>query len=374
MTRWHSSIIVAGALALGIGAAACGGDDDGGSAAADDAATDGSASPGESGDGDEATAAGAPKPGDDWNDVVAAAEEEGSALLYSVVVPDINTRLEKAFEEAYPEIDLQIIRSVSGEIDANLDAEKTTGAEGGDVVLHVNYPWVEAAQKNGDLVEPVGPNATGKQWRRFMVDKTTQISTFTMIGLAHNTDALDEGPTSFEDLLDPEYAGGKIGLPDPAAPVVADFYATLQDIMGDDFLDKLAAQDPVFYPSVVPIEQALAAGEVDVAGYATLPGISGLTEQGAPVEFTLPEGGWASPIWTYIPKWSKHPNAAQVVYDFFASPEGQEALGKDSISPLADVPGTFASVDKVTVADVDRITDPEWFNPYYTDWKSTFGR
>src|SRR5690606_25857312 len=59
----------------------------------------------------------------DWDSIVAAAVEEGEVTLYSVVVPEINDRLESAFEDAYPDIDLEIIRTVGGEIDANLDAE-----------------------------------------------------------------------------------------------------------------------------------------------------------------------------------------------------------------------------------------------------------
>ena len=53
---------------------------------------------------------------------------------------------------------------------------------------------------------------------------------------------------------------------------------------------------------------------------------------------------------------------------------GQAALGQDSISPQPDIEGTYASIDQVTVADVDRIIDPEWYTPYYEEWAATFGR
>ena len=313
----------------------------------------------------------------DWDQVVAAAEEEGQVVLYSVMVPDVNERLEAAFSEAYPEIDMELIRVQGNEIDARLDAEEETGTEGADVVANVNYPWALTASEEGRLTDFVGPNATGPDWAgtEYLINDNVQLSTFANIGLGWNTDALpDGGPTSFEDLLDPEYAGGKIGLTDPVAPVVADFYATLEDNYGPDFVEQLAAQDPVFFPSAVPLEQALVAGEISVGGYVTNQGIVVAQAEGAPVEFASPENAWLPPILSYIPSWSARPDAAQVVIDFMASPEGQAVLGEGSFSPVPGVEGTFGSIEDASVADVQRSVEPGWYEEYYAAFNDTFGR
>jgi iron(III) transport system substrate-binding protein len=312
-----------------------------------------------------------------WDEVVAAAEEEGKVVLYAVMVPDVNERLVAAFSERYPNIEIELLRVMANDLDAMLDAEESTGTDGADVVANVNYPWALAAAEDGRLIEFVGPEATGPDWAGtdYLVDNSIQYSTFANLGVAWNTQEFpDGGPTQYADLLDPAYAGGKIGLVDAVAPVLADFYATLEDLEGEDFLEQLAAQDPVFFPSAVPLEQALAAGEISVAGYATNQGITTAAADGAPVEFASPGGAWVPPIMSYIPAWVKRPNAAQVLIDFMASPEGQEVLGQGTFSPVPDVPGTFGSIEGVSVSNVSRAVEPGWYDEYYGKFNSIFGR
>jgi iron(III) transport system substrate-binding protein len=309
-------------------------------------------------------------------DVVAAAEKEGKVTLYSVMVPDINTRLTDAFKQAYPKINLEIIRVPGNEIDAKLDAEKKTGSAGADIVANVNYPWVAKATTDGSLATVTGPDATSPAWKgtQYSLNDNVLMVTFTNIGLGWNKGAAPAGVKSFDDLLDPKYGGGKIGLPDPIAAVVADFYATLEDTYGPDYLTKLAAQKPVFFPGAVPLEQSMVSGDISVGGYTTNIGVSAAKASGAPVDFVTPKNAWAPPIEAYVPAWSKHPNAAQVLMNFMASEKGQEVLAKNSFSPLPNIPGTAGSLNDVKVADVKRITTPGWYDTYYANWKKTFGR
>jgi iron(III) transport system substrate-binding protein len=311
-----------------------------------------------------------------FDDVVAAAEKEGKVTLYSVMVPDINTRLTEAFKQAYPKIDIEIIRVPGNEIDAKLAAEKQTGSGGADIVANVNYPWVAKATSDGSLATITGPDATNSAWKGtdYSLNDNVLMVTFTNIGLGWNKGGAPDGVKSFDDLLDPKYGKGQIGLPDPIAAVVADFYATLEDTYGPDYLTKLAAQKPVFFPGAVPLEQSMVSGDIAVGGYVTNIGVSTAKASGAPVDFVSPKNAWAPPIEAYIPSWSKHPNAAQVLMNFMASEKGQEVLAKNSFSPLPNIPGTAGSLADVKVADVKRITTPGWYDTYYANWKKTFGR
>jgi iron(III) transport system substrate-binding protein len=311
-----------------------------------------------------------------FDEVVAAAEKEGKVTLYSVMVPDINTRLTEAFKQAYPKIDIEIIRVPGNEIDAKLEAEKQTGSGGADIVANVNYPWVAKATSDGSLATITGPDATSSAWKGtdYSLNDNVLMVTFTNIGLGWNKGGAPDGVKSFDDLLDPKYGDGQIGLPDPIAAVVADFYATLEDTYGPDYLAKLAAQKPVFFPGAVPLEQSMVSGDISVGGYVTNIGASAAKASGAPVDFVSPKNAWAPPIEAYIPSWSKHPAAAQVLMNFMASEKGQEVLAKNSFSPLPDIPGTAGSLSDVKVADVKRITTPGWYDTYYANWKNTFGR
>lgn len=396
--------LVAGTIVLATVTAACGGDDDDspaadteeatadetaaaddGTAEADTAETDtaetdtSEADTAEAGTSEGTTDGTAEAPAGDaaWDEVVAAAEEEGRVVFYSVMVPDVNDRLVAAFSEQYPNIEIELLRVMANELDSMLDAEESTGSDGADVVANVNYPWALDAADAGRLADFVGPEATGPNWAGtdYLIDGKIQYSTFANLGLAWNTDAFpDGGPTSYQDLLDPAYAGGQIGLTDPVAPVVADFYATVQDLEGEDYLEQLAAQEPVFFPSAVPLEQALAAGEITVAGYATNQGITTAAADGAPVEFASPEGAWVPPIMSYIPAWAARPNAAQVLIEFMASPAGQEILADGSFSPVPDVPTAFGPIEGVTVSNVDRAVEPGWYDEYYGTFNEIFGR
>lgn len=312
-----------------------------------------------------------------WDGVLKAADGEGKLTVYSVLVPDINTRLTDAFKKAYPKISIEIIRVAGNEIDAKLDAEQQSGAAGADAVVNVNYPWAEKALPDGKLAALTGPDATGPNWKGtpYLEGDRIQYSTFTNIGLGWNTGAFPQGgPKTYDELFDPKYGDGKVGLPDPIAPVVADFYATLQDNFGKDALQKLAAQKPVFFPGAVPLEQSLASGEITVGGYVTNVGLTAAKAKGAPVDFAQPPKAWLPPILSYIPTWVKHPNAAQVLVNFMASPAGQEVLGKDGYSALPNIPGTVGPIAATSVANVKRITQPGWYESYYADWKTTFGR
>jgi iron(III) transport system substrate-binding protein len=220
-----------------------------------------------------------------WDKVVRAAEREGQVTLYSVMLPVINERLETAFEEAYPNIDLKVTRVLGDKIDSTLDAERTTGRGGADVINHTNHPWIQVGLEKGYFVDAAGPNATKPEWSgKYLEDGKLQTSLFTVLGLATNESVIDTEVKDYADLLKPELAGGKIGVVDPFVPSLAAFYAFLEENYGGEtFLRDLAAQKPVVYQSAVPMEQALIAGEIAVGSWVTSAGIKDAASKGAPV-------------------------------------------------------------------------------------------
>ncbi|WP_116996916.1 ABC transporter substrate-binding protein [Desertimonas flava] len=309
----------------------------------------------------------------EWESIVDAAVGEGKVVLYAVNFPEQNERLEAAFEQEYPEIDLEIVR-VTSEIDAKLDSERETGVDGADISFGVNYPWVLDAEAAGDLAPiEVGPNVAawvGTPWldaeRNYLVG-TTQV-----LGFGWNTDLLEgEPPQEWSDLLNPEYAG-MIGFTEPASPVIADFWSFAEEQLGgEDGLRQLAELDPVFYASGVPLMQGLGAGEISVTGYASAQ-LEADKAAGAPVEFFVPSPAWTSANLVYLPSWAHRPNAAQVLADFIASPAGQEALSINGASPLDGIESALVDIDDVQVVDITRT--PEWAEEYIARWSDIFGR
>ena len=68
-------------------------------------------------------------------DLVAAANEEGTVTLYSSQGLDQLNALGDAFEEQYPEIDVEVVRGVDGDIIPRLETEMSTGTSGADLVV-----------------------------------------------------------------------------------------------------------------------------------------------------------------------------------------------------------------------------------------------
>ncbi|MBY4213580.1 extracellular solute-binding protein [Rhodococcus fascians] len=311
-----------------------------------------------------------------WDDVVETAGQEGRVVLYTVTLPEINANLERAFEAAYPNIDLQITRVVGEEINASLDAEQSTGTDGADVVSHVNYDWMLDHLDSGAFVEPVGPDSAGPNWMgtENLIDDVFQVSLLTGIGIAWRTDLIETPPTKYMDLLKPEYSNGQVGIVNAEAQSLADLYAWMEDEFGPDYLPQLAAQQPRVYASAVPTLEALIAGEISVDGFASSIGVAAAKAKGAPIEFALPDPGWAPLNLSYMLSKSARPNASQVLFNFMACDAGQEALAQNNVSVLDGIPGTIGSPDSVTAANLSRMTEPGWIQRFYPQWAEIFGR
>ncbi|MDQ1106770.1 extracellular solute-binding protein [Nocardioides zeae] len=309
----------------------------------------------------------------DWDAVVAAAEEEGSVLLYSTQHPDNLARLETAFEAAYPDIDLEFVRGTDVEITPRVETEAQTGRGMADVHMTSDPAWAERAAESGDLSTPVvGPSFDDPDYDRaasIMEDKLF-LAGAAVMAMGWNTDAVPEGLDDVEDILDPRFEG-KVGVVDPAGfASVVDEYRFFDANWGDgDFNERLADLEPRVYPSVLGIAQALASGEIEVT-----PMVAPLVREGdtgAPVDWALPDPAWGVPMYAHVLAASPHPNAAQVLADFMVGPEGQEALSLGYGSVLGSVESPITRAQDIPFPDTDSLTS-ESVAAYQTEWEQLF--
>ncbi len=380
---------LAALTAVMLATTACGGNDDGDSAdqsvatesAADDPATTAipstavavSESTAAAAASDSATATSASAAATAaFDEVVATAGEEGSLTIYSSQPLDPLNALADAFNQEYPDIDVEVVRGTDGELTTRIETEHSTGAFTADM-------WVTSSQgaidpkgaEGGWFNAPVGPHfaADGYLEEYFHPGDYFEVGA-AILTFGWNTDQLPDGLTDYPDLLDPELAGGRIGVIDAnCCPAAVDFYLYLEDVYGEDFVEGLAAQDPRIYPSALPIGEALGAGEVGAAAF-TLPLVA-QQEAGAPVDFALPEEAWGTRFFGALIDGAPHPNAAQVFADFMVSPEGQEIIAANQSAVLPDVPGALTSNDKVRQQDLSRLT-PDAVAAYQAKWNALF--
>ena len=383
---------LAAVTALTLFAVACGGDDD--DAGEQDASAttrrrgghDGRAS-GDDGGGvrrpapdtteaSSSTAAGGETPAPagisdaDWDAIVTAAQEEGKVTFYSSQGLDQLNDLAGRFSDEYG-IELEVVRDIDSALIPKVEAEQQTGSGIADVIAQASAAWSEQRGAEGWFIPPVGPAFDDPAYDRAanVSDNGYFTSSAAVLTFGWNTAQYPTGLTDYSDLLDPELAGGKIGVIEPAAPSIVDFWLYLEENYGEDFVTQLAAQEPKIYPSSLPMAQALTSGEISAASFVQV--LVDEQEQGAPVESGLADQVWGARFNTSILQTAPHPNAAQVLSNFIITQPGQEAIARKAASVLPDITGAVTTVDKVRVQDLAVLT-PELVAEYQAKWNDLF--
>jgi iron(III) transport system substrate-binding protein len=336
-------------------AAGCGGDDSEESSSS--AAGEGSASGSSS----------APDADAEWEQVVEAAKEEGELVIYSAAPPDDNEEIVEGFTEAYPEIDVEVLRINTQELTPRFEAEARGGAKGADALLTVapthQVDWAE----EGLLAPLVGPHVTDPQFSDVVfADGTTVIPALNVLGFGYNPAAVNE-PPRFEDLATPAFKG-KLGGYDWVATSTLAVNAYIGETFGEEWFEGAAENKPRFYTSTVQIAQDMAAGVIDAAWVMVESAVGDL-----PIELAYPE---RPPAFTYqasVSANAAHPNAAQLWVDWALTMEGQEAWASDGVSVLPDVEGALRDISTVEPMGVEWY-DEELQSKWLSFLQETFDR
>ena len=192
---------------------------------------------------------------------VEKAKSEGEVVWYTTTWNVDNLAIVKAFNEKYPFIRVQILRTTGEKLRTRILAEGTAGKYFADTVglnamemsllksknLLLSYPSPEAASYPSGVKDPDGA-FTGMYARNFVIGYNT---------LMVSKDAI---PQDWPDLLDPRWKG-KIGLDEEEF----EWFGTLVDYWGREktirFMKALADQQPQLRRGHTLLAQLLAAGE-----------------------------------------------------------------------------------------------------------------
>jgi iron(III) transport system substrate-binding protein len=306
----------------------------------------------------------------DWDAIVTAAQEEGKVTFYSSQGLDQLNDLAQRFSDEYG-IELEVVRDIDSALIPKVEAEQQTGNGIADVIAQASASWSEQRGAEGWFVAPMGPAFDDPAYDRAanVSDNGYFTSSAAVLTFGWNTEQYPAGLTDYSDLLDPELAGGRIGVIEPAAPSIVDFWLFLEENYGEDFVTQLAAQDPKIYPSSLPMAQALTSGEIAAGSFVQVQ--SDEKEMGAPVDSGLADQVWGARFNTSILQTAPHPNAAQVLANFMITEPGQEAIARKAASVLPDVAGTVTTVDKVRVQDLSILTE-DFVADYQAKWNDLF--
>jgi len=369
----RARISAAAVVLLALTLAACGDDDDSDGGAATTggdtgSATSDAAATTEAGDGADPAAAAAD------TDLVAAATEEGEVTIYSSQGLDQLNQMAADFEALYPDIDVEVVRGIDSDLAPKVEAENQTGQGIADLYVSASQSWVEDHAAMDWFLPVEGPELTGQG--EYDADQYVHEGNFFEVGAAvltyaWNTELYPDGVDSYDDVLDPALSG-KLGVIEPTAPSIVDFYLWLEESFGEEYVEQLAALEPRIYPSALPIGEALAAGEISATPYAAPSTLEPLEAQGAPVEYGIAEeGAWGARFFGMIVTTAPHPNAGQLLANYMVTREGQEVVQATGGSVLPDVPGTLITNAEVRKQDLSKLT-PEAVEAYQAKWSDLF--
>jgi len=267
------------------------------------------------------------------------AKREGKVVWYGSMNLDEAIPFVKKFEQKYPFIKIDYMRS-KGEVNANrVLAETRAGKNQFDLIsgklraliflkkmgLLEKYRSLEYKNYPESFRDPEG------YWI------TQYLSTY-CIGYNSRLVKPQDVPKSYEGLLDPKWKG-KLAMD----YYDYDWFTGLMEIMGRDkglvYMQGLAKQEPIMRSGHTLLSQLLAAGEFSLSTMY-LNSVARMKKINAPVDwirFDFP----APTSLTSISMFDKapHPFAAKLLYEFILSKEANDFLPTvGRISPRPDVP------------------------------------
>ncbi len=257
-------------------------------------------------------------------------------LVYTALEDDEIPGYLELFKKSHPDIDVKIVRDSTGIITAKILAEKDNPQA--DLIWGTAATSLMLADQAG-IVEPYAPKGLDKV-RAMMRDKNNPphwvgIKAW-MTGFCVNTIECENlkltPPTSFADLIKPEYKG-QIIMPNPASSgtgflTVSAILQTMGEEKGWEYLDKLHENIARYTHSGSKPCKLAGAGEVPIGVSFGYRGFM-QKEKGEPVVTMFPKegSGWDVEANALIKK-AGIKDAAKVFLDWAISPEVMKAYAK----------------------------------------------
>ena len=285
--------------------------------------------------------------------------------IYTSAYPETLKRLDEALRAKYPNLDLQWFQNGSENVAAKIALERLSHKVNADVVMTSDVFWFRKMQKEGfwqpyhvDTAYVVPESFNGKD-----SSFTTARVSAVVIGYNQKFVSDADAPKSFADLKDPKWQG-KLTSASPLESGTC--YMLMNSLVykyGYDFLTALKANQLLSAGGNGAAVTRLSSGERPVA-MTLLENLLAEQKKNPDIVIVYPEDGTVlvpSPVG--IVKGSPNLTAAQKVYDFFVSAEGQKLFTVEnlyvpdpSVAPPAGAK-PFAEVQKTAFDLSDKFYD-----------------
>ena len=268
-------------------------------------------------------------------DIVNQAKKEGGeVILYTTMTVGDFEHFSKAFKEKYPGLNLRHVYLSSSRQTARVMQEFRAGRVQGDVLGNSPEPLLYLKQQGvlGQYRSAETKNLLSGAWDSdgFWSGITTDLL---VTGFNPRLLAKSAVPKNYDDYLRPQYKSQiavNRGVPYPLTGMVS----LRGDEQGTAYFKKLSQQDLRLVEGYSHTINMMAAGEYPLTGFMQVSKLEAMKRKDAPVDW-LPATQTLATISTIaMVKNPLHPAAAQILIDFYLSPEGQRALATAGKIPL----------------------------------------
>jgi iron(III) transport system substrate-binding protein len=259
------------------------------------------------------------------------ANKEGELIWYSSTTAEDSLALSQKFQEKYPFVKVQHLRSPSEKMRERIVTEARAGSFKADVVV-LGEIEMDTLIRRKLLARYDAPE--GKIYPPEVRDSRgfwTGVYTSAWV-VAHNTKLISAGaaPKSYKDLLNPRWKGAIAMEVEPLPWFITSLRYLEKRDGGEaalDYFKKLQAQDLQWRQGHSLIGQLVSAGEFAIAAELQVHTVERLKSQGAPIDWVAPDG--VIPINTVgiaLSSAGKNTHAAALFYDFVISKTGMEII------------------------------------------------
>jgi iron(III) transport system substrate-binding protein len=308
---------------------------------------------------DRSTAAQPASPGGEWDQLVAAARQEGELVVLGPPTQDLREALNNTFAKQYA-VSVSYVAGVGNEHIAKLRAERAAGRFTSDVVMSGAPSWWPVQDEMLAPVRPllVLPEVTnpsnwldGKLW---WVDKEQEkllrLSLYLPPNLTVNPDIVDpRSIVTWPDVMDPRHRGKltsqTVTRPGPGAGTASYLWYALGD---EKFRRLYLDQAVVFTDDTRQAAEWVARGTRPIGLGIDASFIEPFKKEGLKIEVVRPPDapGYLSSGFGTLALIDRpaHPNAAKLFINWSASRAGAEVIGRamDNVSARSDVSNDWA--------------------------------
>lgn len=239
-----------------------------------------------------------------------------------------------AFEDAYPEIEVEWVRDGTTRLMTRLRSELAAGVSNPDVLLIADSMTMTSLQQEGHLQPYLSPERDAYDEALYDPEGHFYGTKLITTGIVYNT-AAEHRPQSWQDLTDPAYEG-LVTMPSPLYSGAALIHmATLVEHpeLGLEYYEALQANRTEAQGGNGGVFNAVATG---TKPYGIVVDFLPIREaaNGSPVAFVFPEEGVSAvtePV--AIMADAENPDAARKFVDFVLSEQGQELVRRQGYLP-----------------------------------------